>query len=333
MNYKNESLKYVTKFEKIKLHCIMTGCNKKFHFNILGKFMKKILVATALLASMTAANAYQNEYNATAGYAHLEQNGTNNNVEGATAGGSATYYLSNVDTSKGPLAEAAFTTQTSSITAGYAYAQGASEIDGKAHVFAGSGEFYIPTKLVGLDSILPVQSLYAAGGVSRAKVEGSGANGYQYTAEVGVLPVANLLLVAGVVGNGNLGKNNNPNLIVRGKYVYELMGKDVNLEGSVIFDDNRDKFYQLATDYYLDKTLSIGAIASYAGISGVSDPYGLNINARKFVTENVSFLGGVSYGRGLVSMGNTSVDNSAAVIGGTSKDDIIGVNLGATLRF
>jgi hypothetical protein len=298
--------------------------------------MKKLAISTAVFAALcvtSAAQAYQLELNGGAGYAHLEEDKSFNNVEAAAVGGSATYYLSPVDTAKGPLAQAAFTTQSSSITAAYAYAQGASELDGKAHVLGGSGEFYIPTKLLGLDNILPIKSLYAAGGVSRAKFESSNANDYQYNAEVGLLPVDNLLLSAGVVGNGNLGKDNDPNLSLRAKYLTAHMGSAVNLEGRIIFGDNRDKFYQVTSDYYFDRTLSVGAIARYVGLSGESDLYGMNLNARKFVTENISFLGGISYGNGLIGFGNDNVNNSVGMISGDSRDNVMGVNAGATLRF
>lgn len=65
--------------------------------------MKKLGLATALLLAMTGAQAYQFEVQGQSEF--IDNTANHNDFTGAVQG---TYYLNNVDSSKGPLAEAAF---------------------------------------------------------------------------------------------------------------------------------------------------------------------------------------------------------------------------------
>lgn len=294
--------------------------------------MKKLVISTAVFAALsitgTTAQAYQFELNGGAGYTNVTTHNTHEHDEAAAVGGSATVYFKNVDTKTGPLAEAAFINQASSITGGYTYAQtdGNSSDAGKAHVFNGGGEFYIPTSLIGLGDALPV-TLYAAGGATRAKVESSGFNGFGYTAEVGLIPnklpydLGTLLLAAGVTGtHDNQDKELDPT--VRAKLLTKFYQNDINLEAHVQFGgNNKDVFgnkYNIAgfsADFYADSTFSVGGGYDRTFINGEHDPFNVNVNARKFVQENISVQAGIDFGKGL------------------DDDNNLGATVGATLRF
>lgn len=86
-----------------------------YHING-GGFMKKIALATAALLSISAAHAYQAELQGNIGYYDAELNDGNYN-----AGLKGTYYTKKLDTSKGPLAEAAFLNQATSVSMAYSY--------------------------------------------------------------------------------------------------------------------------------------------------------------------------------------------------------------------
>ncbi|HRM50565.1 MAG TPA: putative porin, partial [Acinetobacter johnsonii] len=75
-------------------------------------------LATALLLAMTGAQAYQFEVQGQSEYVDTTEN--DKNFTGAVQG---TYYFKNVDSSKGPLAEAAFLNQASNVSLAYNYAE------------------------------------------------------------------------------------------------------------------------------------------------------------------------------------------------------------------
>ena len=136
--------------------------------------MKKVYLASALLLAVTGAQAYQAEVQGTVGYYDAELNDGNYNV-----GVQGTYYFKDVDASKGPLAEAAFLNQASSISAGYNFGQLTADInrtvnvngnpvtineefDAEQHTYGIKGEAYIPT------SVVPV---YASASYNHSKTD------------------------------------------------------------------------------------------------------------------------------------------------------------------
>lgn len=86
--------------------------------------MKKLSLAAAVLFTMTGAHAYQVELQGSVGYYDADLNDGNYN-----AGVQGTYYFKPLDTSKGPLAEAAFLNQATSVTAGYSFGQLTADLD------------------------------------------------------------------------------------------------------------------------------------------------------------------------------------------------------------
>lgn len=307
--------------------------------------MKKLLLTTALLAAMTGAHAYQVEFNGSAGYAHLEEDVTNDNFEGAGVGANMTYYLNDVQAKNLPLAEAAFTSQASNISVGYNYIQTNKDMgdDIRAHDFVAGGEFFIPASML---TVTPA-TLYVAANFNRPKLESVASNAYLYQAEVGVLPMANLLLTVGAVGyDGSIEgfSDSETDPFVRAKYLTQLGGNTVNLETAASFGKGHDSdTYQASGDFYVDNTFSVGAGYFTATIKGEKDPYAVNLNARKFVASNLSLQGGISFGKGLVNLNTTGSSATKGLtgfnptanllLGGYGKDDTTSVAVGATYRF
>ena len=91
---------------------------------ICGVTVKKLYLASALLLAATGAQAYQVELQGNVGYYDAELNDGNYNV-----GVQGTYYFKDLDTSKGPLAEAAFLNQASSVSLGYSFGQLTADVD------------------------------------------------------------------------------------------------------------------------------------------------------------------------------------------------------------
>jgi lipopolysaccharide assembly outer membrane protein LptD (OstA) len=120
-------------------------------------------------------------------------------------------------------------------------------------------------------------------------------------------------LTAGVASTFNL-SNNQADPIIHAKYLTKIGVNDVNIEGGVRFGDHDDS-YNLKGDYYLDRTLSIGATYDLNTEDHFDDSYAFGINARKFIAENISVQGGLSAGN----------DHNG--------DGTFGVNVGGTYRF
>lgn len=314
--------------------------------------MKKLVISTAVFAALsiagTTAQAYQFELNGGAGYAYTDI--ANDNTEGLNVGGSATVYLKNVDSSKGPLAEAAFINQASSIHAGYSYLQTTDlpffhNTDIKAHALNAGGEFYIPTSLIGLGDTLPV-TLYTAGDVTRVKAESSPYNGFNYNAKAGFvvnsLPakLGTLLLTAGAAGyHDNTDSEVDPT--IGAKLLTHLYQNPINLEFNAQFGNDKtnpvfgNKYNIIGGkgDFYVDNTLSVGLGYSRALVNGQHDPFAVNANFRKFLMDNLSIQGGITYAKnGPTDFDFTTAAPTALAIAGLD-DNGLGVNGGLTLRF
>lgn len=264
--------------------------------------MKKIFLATAIAAlSISAAQAYQVELNGNLSYDSIDIPGGSSEIFGAGVGG--TYYFNQVSGKTGPLAEAAFIERASNVNASYGYAQN-NDFDTKANNFNVGGEFYVPNS-----------DFYAAASAGRTltKVKGFKQVGVNdYSAQVGILPIRNLLLTVGVA-RVDTKNNDETDPTIRAKYLTKLGNNDVNLEGNAQFGDNSDH-YGISGDYYLDRTLSLGASFDLDTVDHADDDYSVGINARKFIAENISVQGGVNVGK-------------------VFDRDTFGINLAGTYRF
>ena len=98
---------------------------------------KKLALATALLAGLSTAHAYQFEINGGYENTDLEES---SDLDTFFINGK--YYLNGVQVKNEPLAEAAFLSKASNIGLGYANASGDGDED--INVVGLSGEFYIP---------------------------------------------------------------------------------------------------------------------------------------------------------------------------------------------
>lgn len=230
-------------------------------------------IASLMTLTATTSYAYEIETGAKAGILNPEHNST-----GYTLGVSGTYYLKNVRNNNLPWAESAFTNKASHIKAEAEWNDvGAS----KLNTYSVSGEYFIP------------QSLFVAGAkLSHSNVSDS----THYSAEVGYVPLNNLLVAVGATGFTSDGKDGiDPT--IRAKYLTKLLGNDVNVEGKMSFGDLKE--YNLSADYYLDKTLSVGA--DYYQ-DKISDHKVFGIKAEKFLNPNASLGGRIAFG----DAGNTS---------------------------
>ena len=264
--------------------------------------MKKLGLATALLLAMTGAQAYQFEVQGQSEFID-----TTVNDKDFTGGLQGTYFLKNVDSSKGPLAEAAFLNQASNVSLAYNY----SELDSNvtAHNFGAKAEAYAPTKYV------PV---YGSLSYSHTILDGKNGlpndQGDRYSLEVGALPTQNFLVAVGytsaadqvaldafnVMSNGaakavaeaaTIGEDQDA-ITARAKYVGPIDGTNMSLafESGIVYGDATA--YQFKTDLYLNPKLSVGA--SYAASSYAATPdsaWGANVNY--FITPAIAV--GASY--------------------------------------
>ena len=269
--------------------------------------MKKLGLATALLLAMTGAQAYQFEVQGQSEY--IDASAAND--KDFTGGVQGTYYFKDVDTSKGPLAEAAFLNQASNVSLAYNYAElGSNGVDFTAHNYGAKAEAYVPTQYV------PV---YASASYSHtildSKNNATGNDqGDRYALELGALAAPNFLIAVGytsvadqlaldafnVMSNGvvkSVGEtatigDDQDAITARTKYVGNIDGTNmaVGFESGLVYGD--DTAYQLKTDLYVTPKLSVGASYAKSSFAGTPDSaWGANVNY--FITPAVAV--GASY--------------------------------------
>ncbi len=269
--------------------------------------MKKLGLATALLLAMTGAQAYQFEVQGQSEY--IDASAAND--KDFTGGVQGTYYFKDVDTSKGPLAEAAFLNQASNVSLAYNYAElGSNGVDFTAHNYGAKAEAYVPTQYV------PV---YASASYSHTILDGKNNatgndQGDRYALELGALAAPNFLVAVGytsvadqlaldafnVMSNGvvkSVGEtatigDDQDAITARTKYVGNIDGTNmaVGFESGLVYGD--DTAYQLKTDLYVTPKLSVGASYAKSSFAGTPDSaWGANVNY--FITPAVAV--GASY--------------------------------------
>ena len=268
--------------------------------------MKKLGLATALLLAMTGAQAYQFEVQGQSEYID-----TTVNDKDFTGGLQGTFYFKDVDSSKGPLAEAAFLNQASNVSLAYNYGElGSNGIDVIAHNYGAKAEAYLPT---------PYLPVYASASYSHTILDSKNDNasddqGDRYALEFGALATNNFLVAVGytsaadqaaidafnVMGNGvakataeatTIGEDQDA-ITARTKYVGGIDGTNmaVGFESGIIYGDATA--YQLKTDLYLNPKLSVGASYAASSYEGTPDSaWGANVNY--FITPAIAV--GASY--------------------------------------
>ena len=289
--------------------------------------MKKLGLATALLLAMTGAQAYQAEVQGTVGYYDAELNDGNYNV-----GAQGTYYFKDIDTSKGPLAEAAFLNQASSISAGYNFGQLTADInsitvggntaavneefDVEQHSYGVKGETYIPT------SVVPV---YASASYNHSKTDAKNGfttlrqdddSGDRYALELGALVAPNFLVAVGytsatekdsldtfnILNNGLMSasmearsiEKDNDAITARTKYVGPIDGTNMSIGFEAGLVSGEETMYQLKSDLYVTPKLGLGLSYTDGSYKSYTVPTSaVGVNASYFVTPAVSL--GASY--------------------------------------
>ena len=240
--------------------------------------MKKLAIASALLSALAVtgtANAYQAEVGASAGLIDPD-----NGSSSGSFGVDGTYYFNPVQTRNAPLAEAAFLDRASNVNGQYEY----NEVgDDEVHQYG-----------VGVEYFVPNSDFYVSGNVGRQDIKFDNGADYDttlYGAEIGYLPAPGLLIAAGLKGYDN-DNDDGVDPTLRAKYVTTLSnGKDINLEAGAAFGDLDE--YNLAADYFIDKTLSVGA--DYYS-NDLNDNSEFGVTARKFFNQQVSLEGRVGFG-------------------------------------
>ncbi len=270
--------------------------------------MKKLGLATALLLAMTGAQAYQFEVQGQA--EHIDNTANDKDFTGAVQG---TYYFNDVDSSKGPLAEAAFLNHASNVSAAYSYGENGQEEADRTrtanHTFGVKGEAYVPTKVV------PV---YASASYNHTitdnKAGATDDNGDRYALELGALVLPNFLVAVGytsvadqvsydafnIASNGvakaaleSATINEDQDAITaRTKYAGGIDGSNMSIgfESGLVYGEATA--FNLGTTLYLNPKLSVGVSyleSSYAG----SPDKALGANVNYFITPAVAV--GASY--------------------------------------
>lgn len=236
--------------------------------------MKKLALAAALLATMSAANAYQTEVGADYNYVDYDQGSS-----GDQFGIDGKYYFNPVTDNNAPLAEAGFMNRASNAKLRASFADAGNKDTSDIGIGA---EYYVPNT-----------DFYVSGEVARVDEDydvGPDNDYTRYAAEVGFLPAPNFLIAAGLVGN-KVNGDNNTDPSIRAKYVTRVGQHDWNFEAGGVFGD-QDR-YNLAADYYVDNTFSIGGQYVNDDLTNRDD---FGIRARKFFNQQVSLEGNLGFG-------------------------------------
>jgi hypothetical protein len=266
--------------------------------------MKKLGLATALVLAMTGAHAYQFEIQGQS--EALDSNGDNRDFNNYTVGGQATYYLKNVDASKGPLAEAAFVNQASNVSLGYNFAN---LDDTKSQNVGVKAEAYVPT---------PYTPAYASLSYSATDNDGkygeTDDRGQRWAVEFGSVIAPNFLVAVGytnvveqtsldtfkilnsgfakAVGETATIADDQDAITARTKYVGAIDGTPMSIgfETGLVYGE--DTAYELKTDLYLNSQLSAGVSYAESSFAGSPDSaWGVNVNY--FITPAIAV--GASY--------------------------------------
>ena len=207
---------------------------------------KKLALATALLAGLSTAHAYQFEINGGYENTDLEES---SDLDTFFINGK--YYLNGVQVKNAPLAEAAFLAKASNIGLGYVNSNlDVTDVELEIDSVGISGEFFIPNT-----------QFYVSGKLNRSEItieddeDSISADNTGYALEVGYLPINGLLLAAGVAK-----ENIDPTLSVG------VSVNDATLdEFDTVFSVRAQKFFTPAFAVGVNYTTTDGA-----------DSYGIN---------------------------------------------------------
>ena len=211
---------------------------------------------------------------------------------------SGTYYFSPVNTANHPLAEAAFLEKASNLSVSYLHEEwDYSDTYGSFHYETSVTEEDLN---VDIELFIPNTMFYVAAGMTRDEskyrttvfymeddlnpgvetdTETDGDNSWH--GSLGVTPIDGLLIWSDFYEDVDLDEHWNLNA----KYVTDWNGNAINIEGGYNDYDGDYSIY-VVSDYYLDRTFSVGTGVSYIDADDSDNSYILR--TRKFFTDRFS---------------------------------------------
>ncbi len=235
---------------------------------------KKIVLATALIAGLGNAYAYQAEVGGTIAYVDPDHADSDFGF-----GIDGKYFFNPVEVKDYPLNEAAFLNRASNVNGAVTYAD--------------NDQAEATTIGAGIEYFIPNSDFYLSAGLNYLTVDTPVGDDDQtnYTAEVGYLPAPGLLIALGLAGYDN-DDSDDVDPTLRAKYVTKVGAYDMNFEAKTSFGDI--DFYGLDADLYLDKSLSVG-LGYASDFDSISDDV-FSIRAKKFFNQQMSLEGSVAFG-------------------------------------
>ena len=211
---------------------------------------------------------------------------------------SGTYYFSPVNTASHPLAEAAFLEKASNLSVSYLHEEwDYSDTYGSFHYETSVTEEDLN---VDIELFIPNTMFYVAAGMTRDEskyrttvfymeddlnpgvetdTETDGDNSWH--GSLGVTPIDGLLIWSDFYEDVDLDEHWNLNA----KYVTDWNGNAINIEGGYNDYDGDYSIY-VVSDYYFDRTFSVGTGVSYIDADDSDNSYILR--TRKFFTDRFS---------------------------------------------
>ncbi len=250
------------------------------------------LTALSAILSSTYVNAADYQSEISASYANSDSERRDDSDYGV----SGTYYFKPVDSSQGPLAEAAFLQRASGISLTYTRSESDyafSQLDGS--VARGSADR--DTYSARLDFYVPNSIFYAGLMVSHGRTNFEGVvllnddplsdplsakeSDTHVAAELGITPAEGLRITSIFYEDQDLDDDWN----IGARWVTDAPGPSIALEGRYSYVGGADVI-NLGADFYIDRSFSIGLTHNRS--LEFSDYSATGIRARKFFTENVS---------------------------------------------
>ena len=267
-------------------------------------FKKTVLVAgVALAVSVSAQADYRWEVDAAAGRTNIDLGPVDGDIDEFAIGGS--FFLDSVDTTKGPLSEAAFLDQASNISAVYVYTDLddiIEDLDGDQYGISGR---YV----LGLDSI----PLIFEGSYSRATPDFSDID--TYTLGFGAY-VTDTTTVVATFGNIDVDEGGDTDFYeLSVKHLWALSNDgSIVLEGnygSVDVDDGDDvDVFNVGATWYVNNNLGFGA--RYGDFdAGGAEAEGFAVFSEWFINEQIAVSAAYDYSE----LDNTDVEIESFVIG------------------
>ncbi|ARU28911.1 putative porin [Cellvibrio sp. PSBB006] len=211
---------------------------------------------------------------------------------------SGTYYFSPVNTANHPLAEAAFLEKASNLSVSYLH----EEWDYSDTYGSFRYETFVTEENLNADIelFIPNKMFYVAAGMTRdeskyrttvfymeddlnpgVETDTETDSDNSWHGSLGVTPIDGLLIWSDFYEDVDLDEHWNLNA----KYVTDWNGNAINIEGGYNDYDGDYSIY-VVSDYYLDRTFSVGAGVSYIDAADSDNSYILR--TRKFFTDRFS---------------------------------------------